>query len=160
MTLNEQHNTIIWLFRWKSHEKEVLHTFLASFVKNDIFSYLTLKLTFWPWRSPWISKIISEMDCPVKITWKWGVTLVPSLICLKIHFWPCSHKVIWPCGLKYVFPSGRQPGFDSLEHMEWDKYSRLLLTIQFIESHIYGNGLWSTGIYIDQSFGFYKCKQQ
>ena len=33
--------------------------------------------------------------------------------------------------------SGRQPGFDSLE----TKYSRLLLTIQFIRSHIYGINL-------------------
>ena len=32
----------------KSHEKEVLHMFLALFVKNGNFVHLTLKLTFWP----------------------------------------------------------------------------------------------------------------
>ena len=26
------------------------------------------------------------MDCPVKITWKWGITLVPGFICWKIIF--------------------------------------------------------------------------
>ena len=40
-----------------------------------------------------------------------------------------------------IFPIERLREFDSLEHMEWDKYSRLLLTIQFIRSHIYDNGL-------------------
>ena len=52
-----------------------------------IFSHLTLKLTFWPWRWPWIIKIISEMDCPVKITWKCCITLVSSFICRKIIFY-------------------------------------------------------------------------
>ena len=46
MTLSHQNNTIIGFFGQKSHEKEVLHTFLASFAKKDIFFYLTLKLTF------------------------------------------------------------------------------------------------------------------
>ena len=40
---------------------------IASFAKNYIFCYLTLKLTFWPWRSPWIIKMFSDKDCPVKI---------------------------------------------------------------------------------------------
>ena len=26
------------------------------------------------------------MDCPVKITWKWGITLAPGFICWKIIF--------------------------------------------------------------------------
>ena len=60
--------------------------FLALFVKKRIFAYLTLKLTFWPWRWPYIIKIIQEMDCPVKITWKWGITLVPGFNCWKIIF--------------------------------------------------------------------------
>ena len=71
-------------FQTKSHAKDVLHMSLAVFVKNGIFAYLTLKLSFWPWRWPWIIKIIQEMDCPVKITWKWGITLVPGFICWKI----------------------------------------------------------------------------
>ena len=60
--------------------------FLSLFVKNCIFASLTLKLSFWPWRWPWVIKIIQEMDCPVKITWKWGITLVPGFICWKIIF--------------------------------------------------------------------------
>ena len=80
------------IFQTKSNEKEVLHMFLALFVKKGIFAYLTLKLTFWPWRWPYIIKIIQEMDCPVKITWKWGITLVPGFICWKKHIWPWN---IW-----------------------------------------------------------------
>ena len=81
-----------WLCTWpsKSNEKAVV-----IFVKSYILSYLTLKLTFWPWRWPWIIKIVSEMDCPVKITWKWGITLVPSFILLKNHIWPWD----WPLTL-------------------------------------------------------------
>ena len=60
--------------------------FLSLFVKNGIFASLTLKLSFWPWRWPWVIKIIQEMDCPVKITWEWGITLVPGFICWKIIF--------------------------------------------------------------------------
>ena len=33
-------------FQSKSHEKEVLHMFLALLVKHPIFLHLTLKLTF------------------------------------------------------------------------------------------------------------------
>ena len=66
--------------------------FLALFVKKGIFAYLTLKLTFWPWRWLYIIKIIQEMDCSVKITWKWGITLVPGFICWKKHIWPWN---IW-----------------------------------------------------------------
>ena len=73
-----------WIFQTKSHEKEVLHMFLAWFVKNGNFAYLTLKLTFWPWKGPWVMKIIQEMDCPVKITRKRGITLVPGFICWTI----------------------------------------------------------------------------
>ena len=80
MTLDHRHNAVMH-FQTKSHEKEVLHMFQALIVKNGIFAYLTLKLTFWPWRWPWIIKIMQEMDCPVKITWKWGITLVPGFIC-------------------------------------------------------------------------------
>ena len=58
--------------------------FLAWFVKNDNFAYLTFKLTFWPWKWPWVMKIIQEMDYPVKITRKWGITLVPGSICWAI----------------------------------------------------------------------------
>ena len=43
----------------------------------------TLKFIFWPWR---VMKMISEMDCPVKITRKWGITVVPSFICWKSYF--------------------------------------------------------------------------
>ena len=60
--------------------------FLSLFVKNCIFASLTLKFSFWPLRWPWVIKIIQEMDCPVKITWKWGITLVPGFICWKIIF--------------------------------------------------------------------------
>ena len=35
-----------WRFETKSHEKDVLHIFLALIVKNKIFAYLTMKLTF------------------------------------------------------------------------------------------------------------------
>ena len=73
-------------FQIKSHVKEVLHMFLSLFVKNCIFASFTLKLSFWPWRWPWVIKIIQEMDFPVKITWKWGITLVPGFICWKIIF--------------------------------------------------------------------------
>ena len=82
MTLDQQYHK--WIFQTKSHEKEVLHMFLARFVNNGTFAYLTLKLTFWPWKLPWIMKIIQEMDCPVKITRKWGITLVPGFICWTI----------------------------------------------------------------------------
>ena len=60
--------------------------FLSLFGKNCIFAYLTLKFSFWPWRWPWVIEIIQEMDCPVKITWKWGITLAPGFICWKIIF--------------------------------------------------------------------------
>ena len=85
MTLDYQYNTVMH-FQTKSHEKEVVHMFLALIVKNCIFAYLNLKLTFWPWRWPWIIKTMQEMDCPVKITWKWGITLVHGFICWKILF--------------------------------------------------------------------------
>ena len=85
MTLDHQYNTVMH-FQSKSHEKKVLHMFLALIVKNCIFAYLTLKLTFWPWRWLWIIKIMQEMDCPVKITWKAGIILVPGFICWKIIF--------------------------------------------------------------------------
>ena len=45
MTLDHQ-NINIMHFQTKSHEKEVLHMFLSLIVKNGIFAYLTLKLTF------------------------------------------------------------------------------------------------------------------
>ena len=38
------------------------------------------------------------MDYPVKITWKWGITLVPDFICwknifdLEINLWPWIYK--------------------------------------------------------------------
>ena len=92
MTLDHQNNTINGFFRQNPTKKEVLHMFLALFVKKRIFAYLTLKLTFWPWRWPYIIKIRQEMDCPVKITWKWGITLVPGFICWKKHIWPWN---IW-----------------------------------------------------------------
>ena len=60
--------------------------FTALFVKKGIFAYLTLKLTFWPWRWPYVIKIIQEIDCPDKITLKWGITLVPGFTCWKILF--------------------------------------------------------------------------
>ena len=68
MILNYQNNAIIGFFQSNSHDKELLDTLLALFVGNDIFSYLTLKLTFWQQVWPWIFKIILDMDCPVKIT--------------------------------------------------------------------------------------------
>ena len=37
------------------------------------------------------------------------------------------------------FPSWRQPVCDSVEHNEWDRYSRLLLTNQFIRIELYTN---------------------
>ena len=50
MTLEQQKNAM--------DEKEVglSHMFLALFVKNGIFAYLPLKLTFWPWRWPDVIK--------------------------------------------------------------------------------------------------------
>ena len=35
-----------WIFQSKSHEEEVLHAFPALLVKKNIFSEMTLKLTF------------------------------------------------------------------------------------------------------------------
>ena len=46
MTLNYQNNAIIGFFQSNSHDIELLDTFLALFVGNGIFAYLTLKLTF------------------------------------------------------------------------------------------------------------------
>ena len=43
MTLEQQNNTINGFFRKKSHEKEVLHIFLALFIENGNFAYLILK---------------------------------------------------------------------------------------------------------------------
>ena len=48
MTLNLQNNTINELSGQNPMKKEVLHMFLALLVKNDIFAYITLKLTFRP----------------------------------------------------------------------------------------------------------------
>ena len=42
MTLNHQNNTL----QSTTHEKDILHIFLALFVKKYIFPYLILKLTF------------------------------------------------------------------------------------------------------------------
>ena len=44
------------------------------------------------------------------------------------------------------FPNGRLPEIDSLEHIEWDKYSRLFLAIQFI-SQVWPSS-WLFGILI------------
>ena len=38
-----------YIFQLKSHQQEVFNLFQYAFVKNHIFAYLTLKLTFWPW---------------------------------------------------------------------------------------------------------------
>ena len=40
--LESQKQYYNWIFQLKSHEKEVLHTFLSLFVKNYIFF-------IWPW---------------------------------------------------------------------------------------------------------------
>ena len=80
MTLNHQNSTIIGFVQSKSHEKKVLHMLPDLFVKDDI--YLTLKFNVWPWRWPWLFKLILEIDCPVKITWQRDI--VPSFNCLKI----------------------------------------------------------------------------
>ena len=45
MTLNPQNNTING-FSSQNPMKKVLQMFLALLVKNDIFTYLILKLTF------------------------------------------------------------------------------------------------------------------
>ena len=60
--LEWQKNTINGFFHTKSHEKEVLHILTALLVQKwYIPTHLTLKLTFWPWRWPWIILLISEM---------------------------------------------------------------------------------------------------
>ena len=46
------------IYQSKSHENEVLHMLLALFGRKQSLDYLTLKLTFWHWRWPWIMKII------------------------------------------------------------------------------------------------------
>ena len=46
MTLNLQNNTMNGFSGQHLMKKEALHMFLALFVKNVIFAYLTLKLTF------------------------------------------------------------------------------------------------------------------
>ena len=46
MTLNHQNNTINRFFQLKSLENGYYTCAQMFFVKNDIFSYLTLKLTF------------------------------------------------------------------------------------------------------------------
>ena len=88
MTLDQQNNTINRFFRQNPMTEEALHIILALFVENSIFAYLNLKLTFWPWRWPWVIYIIQEMDCPVNITWKCGITIVPGFICWKNLFDP------------------------------------------------------------------------
>ena len=75
-----------WISQSVSHEKEILHIFLALFVETYIFSYLILKLTFWSNWSYWrgsskITKKLPENDFSVKITRKRGITLVSSFIC-------------------------------------------------------------------------------
>ena len=44
MTLNQQNNAIIWFLQSKSHEKEVLHTFLAALFVNFEINLSTLKI--------------------------------------------------------------------------------------------------------------------
>ena len=67
ITLNHTSKTIIGFVSQNPQKEGITH---AVFVKKDIFSYLTLKLTSWPWRWPWIIRIISDIECPVKIAWK------------------------------------------------------------------------------------------
>ena len=98
MTLNNKDNTLNRFSSQNPMKKRYCTFFLALFGKTYIFSYLTLELTSWPWWWPWIIKIVSEMDCPGKITWEWGITLVPSFISWKIIFdleidlWPSIYK--------------------------------------------------------------------
>ena len=46
--------------------------FVALFFQNHIFSLLTLRLTFWPWRWPLIIKIVQEIVYLIKMTRKRG----------------------------------------------------------------------------------------
>ena len=49
-------------FSIQNHTKKRYYTCSQLYLfKNYIFTYLTLKLTFWPWRWPWIIQLISEM---------------------------------------------------------------------------------------------------
>ena len=62
-------------------EVGLLHMFLALFVKNGIFCLFDLQVDFLTLKMTLSHKKIKEMDCPVKITWKWGITLVSGFIC-------------------------------------------------------------------------------
>ena len=69
MTLNHQNNAIMGFFQSKFREKEVLHTFLASFVTDDIFLHLIdRKMDLLTLTMTSNNRLISEMDYPVKIT--------------------------------------------------------------------------------------------
>ena len=77
--------------------------FLALFVKNGKFAYLTLQLTFWPWSWPWVIKIIQEMDCPSQNHMKMRYYSCSWLYLLKNHIWPWN--IWWPfCFCPYKIP--------------------------------------------------------
>ena len=65
----------------KNHVKKMHYTSSYFVSKISYFYILTLEMTFRPWKWPWINKIIPLMDFSDKITWKGGITHVPSLIC-------------------------------------------------------------------------------
>ena len=73
------------IFQSKSHRKGVLglHLFLPLLVRNHIFAYLTLKLTQWPWKLPFIIKIVTEMDYSVKMTSKRRTALLLLIVFAK-----------------------------------------------------------------------------
>ena len=81
MTFNHQNNTINVFSSQKSHRKELLHLLVVSSVQIIFFTYLTLKLGFWPWRWPLIIKIIREMDYQIKITSNINITLLAICVC-------------------------------------------------------------------------------
>ena len=86
MTLNKRNNIRYGMPSQNCMKKDVLNMSLALFVTNSNFVNWSWDLTFWLWIWPWVMKILQEVNCSVKITWKWGITLVPGFICWKIIF--------------------------------------------------------------------------
>ena len=88
MTLNPQKYYHKWISRSKSHEKEVLHMFLAFFVKKWYFRFLDLE----------IDLLTSKMTLNNQSNFRNGL---PSQNHMKIMYYTCSllHLLknhIWP----------------------------------------------------------------
>ena len=85
MTMNHSNNIIDGFSGQNRIKKRYLY------LLKIIFKKMTLKWTFWPWRWPWIVKIISKLDCPIKVTRNELLHFFLAPL-LQNHIWPWN----WP----------------------------------------------------------------